>query len=134
MRNDTPGGGDPLLKALRAVCAVHILAVFSQAVSAGQFLSGDPTPVRFHEVGAWVILTVAAAQLILVIIRGRFFTGMLPLTLSSVAILLCEGLQTGTGYGRFPQVHIPLAVLIFGGLVWQGYQLFRSPNPGRQPI
>ena len=134
MRDSSSDSRDALLQSLRGVCAIHIAAVFAQAVYAGQFLSGETGPVRLHEVGAWIILMAAAAQLILTIIRGRFEVQALPLTLSSVAVLLCEGLQVGTGYGRFLAVHIPLAVLIFGGLVWQAIQLFRPRMPGKQPV
>ena len=90
--------------------------------------------MRLHEVVAWIILIAATAQVILTIIRGRFEAQALPLTLSSVSVLLCEGLQVGTGYGRFLAVHIPLAVLIFGGLVWQTLRLFRPRMPGKQPV
>jgi hypothetical protein len=126
--------GDRFGHALRIVYVVHIAAVFAQAVYAGQFLSGEVSPVRLHEVGAWIILFAAAAQILLTILRGGLTAPALPLVLSSVGVLLCEGLQIGTGYGRFLEVHIPLAVLIFGGLVWQGFQLFRSPTRGSRPI
>lgn len=123
----------PLLHALRLIYAIHIVAVFAQAVFAGQFLSGEAHPVRLHEVGAWIILFAAAAQVIMTILPGSKVRA-LPLTLSSVGVLLCEGLQIGTGYGRFLEVHIPLAVLIFGGLIWQGIQLFRPQSTGREIV
>lgn len=123
-----------MLQTLRVICVIHIVAVFAQAVYAGQFLSGETGPVRLHEVGAWIILIAASAQVILTILRGRSQSHSLPLILSSVGVLLCEGLQIGTGYGRFLEVHVPLAVLIFGGLTWQALQLFRQQMPGSQPV
>jgi hypothetical protein len=45
--------------------------------------------------------------------------------MASALIFLAEGLQIGTGYGRFLTVHVPLAVLIFGGLAAQTVWVFR---------
>jgi hypothetical protein len=44
-----------------------------------------------------------------------------------VAIFLCEGLQVGTGSGRFLNVHIPLSVVIAGAVVGQLVWAFRRP-------
>jgi hypothetical protein len=99
--------------------------VFAQAVYAGQFLDGLEGWVRWHEVSGWVILALGCAQCLLALLPTlrRICPGLWFL-FSSIAIVLCEALQIGVGYGRFPAVHIPLGVLIFGGLLVQVTTLF----------
>ena len=106
------------LAALRMVLVLHVLSVLAQAIFAGEFLSGADEPVVFHAWTAWFILGLSIAQILLSITFTRF-GGPLWLVIVSVFVLIAEGLQTGTGYGRFLGVHIPLAVFVFGAVVWQ---------------
>ncbi len=113
--------------ALRTIVCVNLLAIFVQAIYAGQFLSGMEAPVRFHEWSAWAILGLTALQLLVSAVYRRIHPGHgLWMALSTISIFLAEGLQVGTGYGRFPAVHVPLGVLIFGGVLCQAVWLFRS--------
>jgi hypothetical protein len=107
---------------LRLTLAAHVLLVFAQAVFAGQFLSGSDGAVVFHEVNGWTLLGICAAQIVL-----SFLLKRVPLwfAISTVFVFLCEGLQIGTGYGRFLGVHVPLGILTFGLVVWQGVWVFR---------
>ena len=109
---------------LLSVAVLHALAIFSQAALAGEFLSGMEGPVRLHEVGGWVVVGFGALQLALSVWWTQI-EGPLWIPLSSAAILLGELLQIGTGYGRFPAVHVPLGVLLFGGVVCQAVWLSR---------
>lgn len=107
---------------LRVILIFHALVVLMEAVFAGQFLSGVDSPVLFHERTAWVVVGLCVIQIVVILVtRGPFW-----LVISSIFILLAEALQTGTGYGRFLGVHIPLGVLIFGGVTWQAVQVFRK--------
>ena len=103
--------------------------MLTQSVLAGQFLSGIEEPVLFHEWTAWVILGLSLLQVIfaMVFLRGG---GPIWFVFASVFVLLAEALQTGTGYGRFLGVHIPLGVFIFGAVLWQLIWLFAArPSP-----
>jgi hypothetical protein len=52
------------------------------------------------------------------------------LLFGSIFIFLGEGLQIGTGYGRFLNVHVPLGVIIFGGVSAQAVSVFlKSGSP-----
>lgn len=105
------------LTILRVVLSLHALAVLTQAVFAGQFLSGVDAQVVFHERLAWVIFALAAAQIVLAV--GLLRAGAPHWFLvASIFILIAEGLQLGTGYGRFLGVHIPLGVFVFGVATW----------------
>lgn len=121
-----------LLFTLRWLAAIQVAGVLFQAVCAGQFLAGFEDAVRLHEVGGWTILALSIVQLagaILLTVRAR---GTMWIPLCGAAILLSNALQVGTGYGRFPSVHVPLGVLVFGVAFIQAALLFREPS-GRIP-
>ena len=114
------------MKVLRIVIPLHLLAVFLQAVLAGQFLSGTDGAVLFHEYTGWTVAALGLGQ-VLCCLAAELPAGLaLPLILSSALIFLGEVLQVGTGYLRFLGVHIPLAILIVGGLAEQAARVFRE--------
>lgn len=118
------------LAALQTVLVLHGLGVVAQAVFAGQFLAGSDRDVFFHEYTAWVILGLSLAQIALAATLVRQ-GGPLWLLISSILVGLGEGLQVGSGYGRFLGVHVPLGVFIFGAVIWQTVWAFtRRTNPG----
>jgi hypothetical protein len=109
--------------ALKTVLTLHILGVIVQATLAGQFLSGTDGAVPIHEVTGWIVATLGLLQIILAIVAR---SAPLWFVIASVGTFLGEGLQVGTGYGRFLGVHIPLAILIFGLVVWQTIWVYRE--------
>ncbi|MBZ5608645.1 MAG: hypothetical protein LAP38_10325 [Acidobacteriia bacterium] len=117
------------LAALRIVLVAHALGVLTQAIFAGQFLSGIESPVVFHEWTAWLIVSLSALQVVLAVVMARF-GGPLWLVIASLFILIAEGLQTGTGYGRFLGVHVPLGAFVFGAVVWLATWAFRKQAVG----
>jgi hypothetical protein len=119
------------LAILRIVLVCHVLAVLTQAVFAGQFLSGSDSPVRFHELTGWIVLAIAATQIVAAALLLRSGRASLLLLFCSIFVLLGEGLQLGTGYGRFLNVHIPLGVILFGGVTAQAISVFMKPSSGR---
>ncbi len=110
---------------LRVVIVLHALAIGTQAILAGLFLSGSLGPVVVHEWMAWVILCIAAVQIGVVLAHGLEGPGLI-LAISSLFVFLGEVLQTGTGYGRFLVVHVPLGVFLFGAVLWQLVEVFRA--------
>ncbi|HWE50435.1 MAG TPA: hypothetical protein VG273_11620 [Bryobacteraceae bacterium] len=102
--------------ALRTILVLHALGVLMQATLAGRFLSGEDGAVKIHEVTGWVIAGLCLIQIVLAVVIKS-----VPLwfVVASVAIFLGEGLQVGTGYGRFLNVHIPLSILITAAVIWQ---------------
>jgi hypothetical protein len=100
----------------------------TQAVFAGQFLSGLEAPVVFHAWTGWFVLGLSLAQIVSVIALARF-GGPLWLVISSIFVCIAEALQVGTGYGRFLAVHIPLGLFVFGALIGQTLWALR-----KQPV
>jgi hypothetical protein len=114
---------------LRLVLVCNFLAVLAQSVFAGQFLSGADSPVKFHEWTGWAVLGISAIQLAVAAALMRSGITSLWLVFGSIFLLLGEGLQIGTGYGRFLNVHIPLGVILFGAVTWQTVSAFLKPVP-----
>lgn len=114
------------MKALRAVVILHLTGVLIQAVLAGQFLSGRDGAVVLHERIGWAVAAIGLIQILLTIALRLPQNAALVLILSSAMIFLGEVLQVGTGYLRFPGVHIPLAILIGGGLAALAVRVFRT--------
>ncbi len=116
-----------ILPTLRFVLVCHALAVLTQAVFAGQFLAGSDGSVRFHELAGWVILAISMIQILVVGLAMRSGATSLWFLFGSIFLFLAEGLQVGTGYGRFLNVHIPLGVIIFGAVTAQVISVFHEP-------
>ncbi len=109
---------------LRVVLVAHTLALLAQAGLAGEFLSGTDGIVKFHEWTAWATLGICILQIGLAALATRAGTASWWLLIGSVFVLLAEALQTGTGYGRFMSVHIPLGVIAFGAVLLQTISQF----------
>lgn len=118
---------------LRTTLVLHVSGVLVQSVFAGQFLAGADRDVAFHERTAWVLLAICAVQIITAFLASRAGLATLWLVLGSVFVFLAEGLQMGTGYGRFLSVHIPLGVIVFGAVTWQAISVFRAPLAAGAP-
>ena len=99
---------------LRVVLSLHALAVLTQAVFAGQFLSGADAQVVLHEWTAWAIFVLSVVQVVFAAVLLLRSAAPLWFLVASIFILIAESLQLGTGYGRFLGVHIPLGVFVFG--------------------
>ena len=117
------------LAILRTVVVCHVIAVLTQSVFAGQFLSGSDSQVKFHEVTGWIVLAVSFGQIVTAAALMRSGGVSLMLLFGSIFVLLGEGLQIGTGYGRFLNVHVPLGVIIFGCVAAQAVSVFLKPGP-----
>lgn len=107
----------------------HALAVLAQSVFAGQFLSGSDTQVRFHELNGWIVLGISATQILVGSALMKSGIASLWLVFGSVFVFLGEGLQIGTGYGRFLNVHVPLGVILFAAVSWQTISVFVKKGP-----
>jgi hypothetical protein len=104
---------------LRVVLIVHLLSVIAQAAFAGMFLSGSDTAVSLHEITARVLVVICLLQIAitaLLKVRGRCPAWVLPY---AITILLAEIFETYTGQRRILVLHVPLAILIFGGIMRQ---------------
>lgn len=106
---------------LRVIVVFHALGILGQAILAGQFLSGSDSSVLMHETTGWIVAAACLIQIVLSVVIRK-----VPLwfIMSSVLIFLGEGLQVGTGYGRFLNVHIPLSIIITFAVMGQAAWAF----------
>lgn len=99
--------------------AAHLITVIAQAVFAGQFLAGSDSHVAFHERAGQLAAALGIVQVLVVAGRRIPKKSLLAFLVSSIAVVLAEALQIGTGYARFLAVHVPLGVLICATLAVQ---------------
>lgn len=116
-----------LLLGLRIIVPLHLTAVLLQAMSAGFFFSGHAGAVPAHEMGARLLGLIALTQAGLALFFWRRGGGPGWFVGASVALLVAEALQIGAGYGRVYWLHVPLGVLLFGGLTRQQIWLLAEP-------
>lgn len=121
-----------MLPALRVVAVLHALSLFAQPVLAGLFLSGQDSAIDSHATNASVVVTLGLVLSVLAFLAWR--RGLVPRQAFTMAASLwvAEGLQTGAGYAHLMWLHIPLGVLLFGGLA--GFMpIVMRPQPKTAP-
>jgi uncharacterized membrane protein YoaK (UPF0700 family) len=96
----------------RATNTLALLVLFYQAVSAGQFLSGDYESLLVHQEtasvsGFSVLLVLVAAVLLRWPGRGPTW----PIA-AGVGLLGLIGLQIAVGEARMISLHVPLGILV----------------------
>jgi hypothetical protein len=105
------------LGALRTVTWLQAVMVLTQAILAGQFLSGHPAWLAWHERNAYAIFFLTVNQLVVAIIVALRRGPAWPVALSGLLVVLIP-FQTGFGYARQLALHVPLGVGLFGLTVW----------------
>jgi hypothetical protein len=113
-------GDGRLAVAVRTVVWLDALAVLAQAVFAGRILGGDDAGPAAHVVGAGVVALLSLGLCVLALVAWR--RRALPArTAGTAAFILTAVLaQVAAGEAGELAVHVPLGVLIFGGLLWTG--------------
>lgn len=115
---------------LRVLLAVQVAAVFSASVTAGLMLSGL-APGGLHSAASYTIFVVAVLQLVAAI-RLRRAGGPAQPIRYSIGFGLAVLAQVFVGIAHLTALHIPLGMLLFGGIVFQlGWALDhgRVPTP-----
>ena len=123
-----------ILRLLRGVLSIHLLAVIAQATLAGMFLSGSGTALSWHEMTARALAAICLLQIattVLLRVRSGCPTWML---ISAIAILLAEVLETYSGYRGILVVHVPLAMGIFGGIMRQLFWAVRGTRSANETL
>jgi hypothetical protein len=115
---------------LRAVLTVHVLAVLSQPIWAGLFLTGDIDAITAHGtigsvLAAWDLLLIVVAIGYALAARARLWV-----PIAAVAMFLLVGFQIGFGYARELQWHIPLGVVIVTASLLAGFWVW-TPSAAR---
>jgi hypothetical protein len=121
------------IQLIRLLMRINLGLVAVQALSAGFFLSGDGRGVNAHKTGAMALLAGALVQAVSAAVLWR--RGRLPgwVAGNCVVLLLVVLLEMGLGHGKQYWLHLPLGVLMFGGLTRQviGLDAWRSTTGSR---
>ena len=105
-----------MLPALRVVAVLHTLSFILQPILAGMFLSGQDTAVDSHATNAGILVLLCLVMTVLAFPAWR--RGRVPRAAftTSLALLLTEAVQMGVGFAHVMWLHIPLGVLMMGGV------------------
>ncbi|MFD1523062.1 hypothetical protein [Pseudonocardia yunnanensis] len=111
------GSASALGNVLRLVVTLGAIAVFGQAVLAGDILVGDSGALLAHGTGSLVVVGIGLAQLVVSVVAWRRRRAPGSVALVSTLVLLADVGQLVAGAMSLLVVHIPLGVAIFGGYV-----------------
>jgi hypothetical protein len=105
-----------MLPALRVVAVLHALSFLLQPIMAGLFLSGQDSAIDLHATNASVVVLLCLVMAILAFPAWR--RGLVPRAAftTAAALLVVEGIQMGAGFAHVMWLHIPLGVLMMGGV------------------
>ena len=113
------------LKGFSALVGVTSLAVFAQAIVAGEFVSQDHRKgwIDVHSIVADVVDVLALATMIFTIVALR--SGSRALLVGSIVLFALVVIQTFIGHQITDDkqdwligIHVPLAFIIFGIAIW----------------
>lgn len=118
-----------MLPALRVVAVLHALSFLLQPILAGLFLSGQDTAIDSHATNAIVVVTLCLVMTALAFPNWR--RGRVPRAAFTISLgmLVAEIVQMGAGFGHVMWIHIPLGVLMMGGVAQLMPMIMRTYKP-----
>lgn len=121
-----------MLPALRVVTVLHVLSFLLQPILAGLFLSGQDNAIDMHATNAMIVVALCLLMTALAFPAWRRGLVTRKAFTVSAALLVVEILQMGAGFGHVMWIHIPLGVLMMGGIV-QVMPLILNPANAPRP-
>src|SRR5436190_10434002 len=109
-----------MLLFLRVVVGLLILAVLLQATTMGLYLSGDDSMLSLHRTGAILTAVLALLQVVAALLYFSRNRSASPVLATSVGMLVAVILQMAFGFAHSMAIHVPLGVVLSGGLVRLG--------------
>jgi ABC-type uncharacterized transport system permease subunit len=113
------------LRVFSALVGLTSLAIFLQAITAGEFVSQKDRDgwINAHDVIANIVALLALATMIFAIVALRKYSR--PLLIGTIALFVLVVIQTFLGHQITDNhqdwligIHVPLAFIIFGIAVW----------------
>ncbi|MGH3487207.1 MAG: hypothetical protein ACRDP8_04725 [Actinopolymorphaceae bacterium] len=115
---------------LRILVTLQAAIILAQAISAGLLLSGTPNIRGVHGLGAILLVLIGLVQVVVAILHVRPGHGTPRLLGPSIGMFVTFLVQAALGETHNKALHIPLGVLMFGGVLMLTRQLWSQP---RQP-
>jgi hypothetical protein len=122
-----------LITILKTIMLVQVFTVLLQATFAGVLIDGNAHGASLHELTARVLVILAVVQLLVALaLRVR---GQAPLwvPISSAGLVAAEVIEFAAGHFHLTALHVPLGVLIFGGVLRVLIWVMKEPAK-EQPI
>jgi hypothetical protein len=105
-----------MLPALRVVAVLHALSFLLQPIMAGFFLSGQDEAIDMHTTNAMILLTLCLVMTALAFPVWRRGRVPRPVFTTAAGLLVAETVQAIAGFSHIMWLHIPLGVIMMGGL------------------
>ena len=119
-----------LTEFFRAIVVAKLLLLLLQAVFAGRLIDGDYRSLHLHGVTAMVLVLMGALQALVSIVLWRKGIAPRAFVFANAGFLVGLVLTFGAGERHILVLHIPLALLLMGGLV---RQMFWIRNLAERP-
>lgn len=123
----------PSLWALRIAVTVAAAGYLFQAVSAGQFLSGDYGFLGIHQAGTTAVDVVMVLALLSAGSLRWAARGSVAPFLATLAAIAASQVQAAVGAARMTWLHVPLAVVVIGAVWVLAWSSWVSPAWTRRP-
>ncbi|SDP62251.1 hypothetical protein SAMN04489867_3179 [Pedococcus dokdonensis] len=125
------------LRLLQAILVVHAIAVVTQPLMAGLYLSGDVDAMNnVHSPIGSSLWLISVIQLAIALLYWGFGGGQIYPAGATVVLFVAEFLQMFLGQARLMKMHLPLGVTIvtsvFVFTVWSFTTAAREPRPAKQ--
>ena len=127
------------LRGFSALVGVTALAIFAQAIVAGEFVSQDHRKgwISAHDVAADIVVALALATMIFTIVALRKTSR--ALLVATIILLVATVLQTFIGHQITDNsqdwligIHVPLAFIVFGIAIWLPIKAVALRRAGQQ--
>ena len=124
------------LALLRAILIVHAIAVVTQPLMAGLYLSGEVDAMNVHSPVGSSLWMISLLQLAVALVYWRFSGGAIYPAIATLVLLVAEFLQMLLGQIRGMTMHVPLGAAIVTGVlvftVWSFTAAAGRPGPAKQ--
>ncbi|MGH3908431.1 MAG: hypothetical protein ACRDTE_30230 [Pseudonocardiaceae bacterium] len=130
-RSAAPPGPRLTLWLLRSLTLLLLLAVLTQPVLAGLYLSGEWDALGLHSANAVLVESLSFFLVIAALVYWLAGRGRGRVALTSALLFVAVVMQAGFGYARQLGLHIPLGVAVVTGTVL--FTIWVCRRGGRTP-
>ncbi|MGY1759992.1 hypothetical protein ACI79G_05185 [Geodermatophilus sp. SYSU D00779] len=124
-RDTTVAAPVSTLRPVQAAAVLSVLVLFWQFLSAGRMLVGEDA-VGGHGTGAIALHVTTGLLLVATVLHGRRTRVWWPAALAA-AVFVLTFVQAALGSSGSITTHVPLALVVTGGVVWLAAWSFRAP-------
>ncbi len=114
-----------LIESYRGLLVTNLLLMLAQAAFAGRLIDGDARSLLLHRWNAELLVLLGVVQLTVAILLWRKGIAPRAFVFANGGFLVGEIFTFGAGELHILVLHVPLAIVLFGGLVRQMFWIRR---------